>query len=78
MAPRSVTTLGDIGNKRKKTGLQSILVGTNLSDETMGSLCVQKDTVTDCLDAHYEKWDGVHGVLVPDKKGEQKWIPGYR
>ena len=28
-----------------------------------------------CLDVHYEKRDGVHGVLVHDKKGEQKWTP---
>ena len=26
-----------------------------------------------CLDANYEKQDGVHGVLVHDKKDEQKW-----
>ena len=25
-----------------------------------------------CLDVNYEKRDGVHGVLVCDKKGEQK------
>ena len=28
-----------------------------------------------CLDVHYEKRDGVHRVLVHDKKGEQKWTP---
>jgi len=25
----------------------------------------------ECLYVHYEKWDGVHGVLVHDIKGEQ-------
>ena len=37
----------------------------------------EKVDLKSCLDVHYENRDGVHGVLVHDKRGEQKWTPVY-
>ena len=36
----------------------------------------EKVDLKSCLD-HYENRDGVHGVLVHDERGEQKWTPVY-
>ena len=35
----------------------------------------EKVDLKSCLDVHYENRDGVHGVLVHDERGEQKWTP---
>ena len=37
----------------------------------------EKVDLKSCLDVHYENREGVHGVLVHDERGEQKWTPVY-
>lgn len=48
------------------------------SDEENEESASEEISLKSCLEVHYEKREGVHGVLVCDNKNKHKWTPVCR